>query len=89
MIGSFIAGAAIGLIAGWAISSWRHARDEAPPAANGINAIGLGDGCGGHYIDAHYARMLKPVGAVAFAGILDCCRSRSRAEAASRKDSCA
>ena len=62
MIGSFIAGAAIGLIAGWAISAWRNARDDVPPTSSvGISAIGLGDGKGGLWMDAYYARLLKPI----------------------------
>jgi hypothetical protein len=44
------------------ITAWRHASTIAPPATSvGISAIGLGNGKGGHYLDPHLARMLKPI----------------------------
>jgi hypothetical protein len=62
MIPAFVVGVLIGGIIGWAIAAWNHARDDVSPAPNiGISAVGLGNGKGGHYIDSHFARMLKPV----------------------------
>jgi hypothetical protein len=62
MIGAFISGVLIGAVIGWAVTAWRHASTIAPPAPSvGISAIGLGNGKGGHYLDAHYARQLKPI----------------------------
>jgi hypothetical protein len=58
MIGAFIAGAAIGLIAGWAISSWRNARDEAPPPS--FSCLGLTNGRPGK-LDPYHERLMRPV----------------------------
>jgi hypothetical protein len=62
MIPAFTVGVLIGGIIGWAISAWHHARTDAPPApSGGISWVGLGNGRGGHYIDPHFARMMKPI----------------------------
>lgn len=61
MIG-FVAGVVIGLIVGWAVSAWQHASIASSPASSvGFSAIGLGNGRAGHYLDAHHARLLKPI----------------------------
>jgi hypothetical protein len=62
MIPAFVVGVLIGGIIGWAISAWHHAATIAPPAPSvGISAISLGNGKGGHFLDAHHARLLRPI----------------------------
>lgn len=46
-----IAGVLVGVIIGLAAAAWHHARTDAPPPSTGINAIGLGDGRGGFWMD--------------------------------------
>ena len=61
MIPAFVVGILIGGIIGWAISSWHHARTDAPPAPVGISAIGLDNGKGGIYLDPYSARLMRPI----------------------------
>jgi hypothetical protein len=55
------AGVAIGVIIGLAIAGVYHASTTAPPPPPSISCIGLGNGKGGQFIDAYYARLLKPI----------------------------
>jgi hypothetical protein len=63
MIPAFVVGILIGGIVGWAISAWRHARDDVSPAPSvGISAIGLTDGGkGGIWMDPYHARLMRPI----------------------------
>jgi hypothetical protein len=62
MIPALTVGVIIGTIIGLAIVAWRHAATIAPPAPSvDICVIGLDNGQGGHYLDPHFARMLKPI----------------------------
>jgi hypothetical protein len=58
MIGSFIAGAAIGLIAGWAISSWRNARDNAPPVSRRAHWTAVGGNASTESVDAEWQQQI-------------------------------
>jgi hypothetical protein len=61
MIPAFVVGVLIGAIAGWAVSAWRAARDDAPAPSVGISAIGLTNGQRGLWMDPFHARLLKPI----------------------------
>lgn len=56
-----IAGVLVGVIIGLAAAAWHHARTDAPPPSTGINAIGLGDGRGGFWMDSYHARLMRPI----------------------------
>jgi hypothetical protein len=64
MIPAFVVGVLIGAIIGAAAVAWRHASTIAPPMEQHVqwSVLGIGgNGKGAHYIDPHFARMLKPI----------------------------
>jgi hypothetical protein len=62
VIPAFVVGILIGGIVGAAAVAWWHAQTDVSPAPSvGISAISLGNGKGGHFLDAHHARLLRPI----------------------------